>query len=62
MTPEAMRCLDCGATWYSTPATRASAANGGCLRCGGRLVPVGEAESMPESPDLESGPVDVPDE
>jgi hypothetical protein len=58
MTPEAMRCLDCGATWYSTPATRASAATGGCLRCGGRLVPVGEAES----PDLESGPVDVSDE
>jgi predicted nucleic acid-binding Zn-ribbon protein len=40
-----LKCLDCGAVWQSAPAAQVAAARGGCLRCGGELVAVSEAEA-----------------
>jgi predicted nucleic acid-binding Zn-ribbon protein len=40
-----LRCTDCGAVWQSAPAAQVAAARGGCLRCGGRLVPDDEARA-----------------
>ena len=34
-----LRCVECGAVWQSAPAARVAAAHGGCLTCGGKLVP-----------------------
>jgi hypothetical protein len=39
-----LRCVECGAVWQSAPAVQVAAARGGCLTCGGELVPVGQAE------------------
>jgi hypothetical protein len=60
---EPLACLNCGAVWHSAPAARAAAANGGCLVCGGKLVPVSERERRqgPErgaSGDSEAGATD----
>jgi hypothetical protein len=40
---EPIECVDCGAVWHSAPAAHASAVSGGCLVCGGKLVPASEA-------------------
>lgn len=39
-----LRCVECGAVWQSAPAARVAAAHGGCLTCGGELVPVTEVD------------------
>ena len=48
MTADSLTCLDCGAVWHSAPAAHASARAGGCLVCGGRLLPASEAERLEE--------------
>jgi hypothetical protein len=44
MSVESLVCLDCGAVWQSAAAARASALNGGCLVCGGKLAPASQAD------------------
>ena len=46
MSVEPVRCVDCGAVWHSAPAAHASAMKGGCLLCGGRLVPASQTERV----------------
>jgi predicted nucleic acid-binding Zn-ribbon protein len=50
MTDRPLRCVQCGAVWRSAPAAQVAAARGGCLRCGGELVELAEAEPDEDEP------------
>jgi predicted nucleic acid-binding Zn-ribbon protein len=50
-----LRCVDCGTVWQSAPAARVAAAHGGCLTCGGELVPVRDDDAG-GGEDEEAGP------
>ncbi|HKP92096.1 MAG TPA: hypothetical protein VJT75_19155 [Thermoleophilaceae bacterium] len=45
MTLGPLRCVECGTVWKSAPAAQVAAAHGGCLTCGGELVPVADLDS-----------------
>jgi hypothetical protein len=55
VTERGLRCLQCDAVWQSVPAARVAAARGGCLRCGGELVPLADSDRDDVEPD-ETGP------
>ena len=58
MKPDGLVCLNCGVVWYSAAAEAVAERNGGCLNCGGKLVPRDEGNGAPaadEGADEHSG-------